>query len=286
MDYFERINEIDSKYCKNGCAQIMHPYLKGCMTILDSDGVLYHEADKHIIYINKYLDDDRRFNFPYSDIPTHYERQGLKKIKMVNQIFDFDKPYIVLSNGTITEEYVIKHYNGAIIFTSAIVPTNLELKTLTEEELIHLVNDEKADSQKYDLNGHIYTKNPIRTDDIAGQIKNAYSKSKAISHPNVSITLQQAYDNFGQDRSVKEQMGLLEDWIDLNILDVVLVYRENGEITELKYIYSTMKDTDEYLTEIYTLPVKKYSLQSFNELNHNPRIRTLDEPKIKRRLKK
>ena len=48
-------------------------------------------------YINKYITDERRENFPYSNIPIHTETRLLKKMTVVNQIFDFDKLYAVFT---------------------------------------------------------------------------------------------------------------------------------------------------------------------------------------------
>lgn len=63
-----------------------------------TEQILYRcEEDCYSSYINRYIADERRENFPYSNIPIHTETRLLKKMTVVNQIFDFDKLYAVFT---------------------------------------------------------------------------------------------------------------------------------------------------------------------------------------------
>ena len=72
----EIIQRIKSCYVADDCIQIMTPYRDG-ITILSQDDILFHYKKNSNYYINKYLQDERRKQFPYSNIPTHYSRVGL-----------------------------------------------------------------------------------------------------------------------------------------------------------------------------------------------------------------
>ena len=48
------------------------------------------------MYVNKYLEDERRKQFPYSNIPTHFSKIKFKKVIYTNQLLDFEKPYIIV----------------------------------------------------------------------------------------------------------------------------------------------------------------------------------------------
>lgn len=89
----EYVQKIKSHYVGNDCVQVMIPY-QNALTIVSPDGMLYHHTPESRIYVNKYLEDERRKQFPYSNIPTHYSRILFKKFAYTNQILDFDKPYI------------------------------------------------------------------------------------------------------------------------------------------------------------------------------------------------
>ena len=105
------VKKIKSCYVGDDCVQIMFAYNDG-LTILSPEGVVYHENGTNNEYINKYLDDERRKKFPYSDIPMHKELFGFK---ITNQILDFNKSYLRFFDGNIVENYVVKDGNEALI---------------------------------------------------------------------------------------------------------------------------------------------------------------------------
>lgn len=93
------IQKINKAYVSEDCVQVMIPY-EGSMVVkcMDDRTDLYRcEEDCYSSYINKYITDERRENFPYSNIPIHTETRLLKKMTVVNQIFDFDKLYAVFT---------------------------------------------------------------------------------------------------------------------------------------------------------------------------------------------
>ena len=70
-------------------------------------------------YTNVYLEDKRRLTLPYSSIPEHIERVSLiKKNMFTNQILEYNKPYIAISDGIINKITTYKEDSSAYIHFS------------------------------------------------------------------------------------------------------------------------------------------------------------------------
>ena len=97
----EVVKRVQSYYVGEDCIQVMLYYKKN-LTILNKDGIIYsHENGPHAS-INKYVEDERRKQFPYSNIPTHYKKKVLVgKVNCTNQLLNFEEPYIRISDGGI-----------------------------------------------------------------------------------------------------------------------------------------------------------------------------------------
>ena len=95
----EWVSRIPRHYVGDNCIQIMIPrLLESGMTLLNSDGIMYHYLPDSKLYINKYISDERKLQFPYSNIPTHVSknnskvsRNNSKKVEYFNQLLEFDK---------------------------------------------------------------------------------------------------------------------------------------------------------------------------------------------------
>ena len=108
MESNEIVQRIESHYIGDGYIQTMVPYVNS-ITILDKHDAIYHHVDGSDCYINKYLSDERRKSFPYSNIPTHFESKGLRRLKFTNQIFNFDEPYVIIADGGKIVESFVKY---------------------------------------------------------------------------------------------------------------------------------------------------------------------------------
>ena len=73
----EIVQRIESHYVGDECIQLAIPY-RNAITILDQDGILFHDKIGSNLYINKYLEDERRSQFPYSNIPIYYSKKMFK----------------------------------------------------------------------------------------------------------------------------------------------------------------------------------------------------------------
>ena len=73
------IRRIPKHYVGDGFVQYMVAY-KQSLTILNKNTILYHHVAGNLVLTNKYLEDRRRNQFPYSNITTHCSKKRIIKI--------------------------------------------------------------------------------------------------------------------------------------------------------------------------------------------------------------
>ena len=264
VDDKETISKIKEKYVKNNSALIKIPF-KGYygITFFDESGIKYHEYDKSNLFINKYTDDERRFSFPDSNMPISYKRKGLKKYKYINQIIDFEKPYIIISNGNVIELYAVKSGDEAILFDSLLLPEKREFKILTKEELEKLINDKLVNDSIFSPNGGIYTDQIITP---MNQIVQELYDRKTIAIFNHDYdelgNLSDIIEDIENNISIEGSLKLIDD---INVLNAIVLYKDKDEINELKHIRAKLYDIDKYEIEISALPIKKYAINQNNK---------------------
>lgn len=118
--YVVNVNEIDKKYVGDNCVQIMPSFSKS-LSIFWEKGLAFYGRFYHENKVDNsvYIADERKNQFPYNNIPWHWTRRYLmKKILYVNQIFDYNKPYILLRDGYIFQYNVVKHNDKSYIISS------------------------------------------------------------------------------------------------------------------------------------------------------------------------
>ena len=129
MSYeLEKIQKISVAYTRSDCAQFMVAHQMPYLSII-GDEIIYSAPEGRKATINKYLTDSRRFAFPYANIPSHREKRGkvlLNKVLLnyVNQIYEYDKPYIVLRDKMVNEQFVTQTSDSkqAIIVSRTLDP--------------------------------------------------------------------------------------------------------------------------------------------------------------------
>lgn len=108
MSYrLEKIQKISKAYVQSVCAQFMVAHQMPYLSVI-GDEVIYNAPEGRKATINKYLTDSRRFTFPYATVPSHREKKGSVLFNYVNQIYEYDKPYIVLRDRKVNEQFVTK----------------------------------------------------------------------------------------------------------------------------------------------------------------------------------
>lgn len=290
----EIVQKIERQYVGDDCVQIMIPY-RNAITILSQDGMLYHHKPGSDVYINKYLEDERRKQFPYSNIPTHYSRVGMfKKMTYANQLLEFEKPYFRVGDGLFLESFAVKDNNSALLINSIMQPDK-HIEHMTYAELLQLVSKRDSDEQTF----YVYLDGSINPDGeelfpteerIYNYISNRLTKNlrdfeKEESDYNSSIG---AYlrDNPWFLRYIGNSLKDINfSSIDFNIrigYDAsLLIVRINKGVMTIQGIEVAFVKKDDYRVEIYDIPITKYSLE---QLKHMPKINVTKEPRIPLRL--
>ena len=299
------IQKIESHYIGHDCIQIMLPYQE-TLTVLNQDGILYHHNPESNIYINKYLDDERRKQFPYSNIPTHFSKFRSQKIAFTNQLLDFEKPYIINRDGLLYENFVVKDNNQALMISYKILPTyhvehmlydeffialpdNYQIKHMTYDELLKYINKQNLNEEVYYL--YLSGNMPSNNKELFPneEVIHAYIKKE------LSKNIRDLQEKFAEEntnfRKYLEGNPLFLNYLNstignidfssmnfnIDIYDALIVMRVNKgkislQIIEIKYI----KDND-FKVFIYDIPVTKYNLEQLKNIH---KINTSKEPKI------
>ena len=100
----------------------------------------YHYLPNSPFFINKYISDERKEQFPYSQTPTHNRIVRGKTKEYINQLFDFNRVYIEIADGMIKEDYVIKDGDEALLVTKYILPNQESTRFGNREEVERLIN--------------------------------------------------------------------------------------------------------------------------------------------------
>lgn len=105
---------ISPEYAGKDCVQTMIGYYHNL--IYYGDKLLYYgKLTRSEPYVNAYLTDARAAMFPYCTIPEHMEREWGRDARFTNQILEYEKPYINISNGYVFQETVYPYQNSALI---------------------------------------------------------------------------------------------------------------------------------------------------------------------------
>ena len=129
----EIVQRVASHYVGDDCLQIMLGY-KGNMALLSPSGLMYNDLPNRD-YVHQYLEDERKKQFPYSNIPVHNRRISFSKYKFANHLLDFDTPYLNLSNQLLTENFAVKDGNQALLVSKICLPDDEQTKYLSRQEL-------------------------------------------------------------------------------------------------------------------------------------------------------
>lgn len=263
----------------------MIPYKKS-ITIFDSNDILYYDKKGSSFHINKYLQDERRKQFPYSNIPTHYQRIGLSKYNYTNQLFNFEQTYIRIMDDYIIEGFAVKDKNEALLINN-VIPTFKRTGYKTREELEKMFQPPK-DKNLYIMNfdGSFYNSdNPLlllSEDTIVEWAKQKFSKQlniyKVDTERNANLRYFDQYTLRWFEHSIN---NITIDNIPDNVQftdDNILLIQTNGTEISIQIITIRFMKHDYYKVTILDLPVTKYTLEQLKFLTS--KIFTNSEPKI------
>ena len=277
----EIVQRIKSCYVEDDCIQIMVPY-KDEITILSQDDILFHYKKNSNYYINKYLQDERRKQFPYSNIPTHYSRVGLfDRRSYANQLFEYNKPYIGVIDGSIIESYAIKDNDEALLINK-VMSIFKRTGYISRDELEKLLD--KSSYPNYNvcflsLDGEICQKNKYRipneeritTSIIRYMEENVDSLRTGMKTQCNSTNVVGDYLNIDPCF-----LGLFQKKIyDFDISDIpfeiplcdkpILIIKTNNNEISIQGVEIFFVNHNYYKVNFYDIPVTKYTLEQLKK---------------------
>lgn len=278
MYKYIEVNEIDDKYISEDCCQIMIPFDKS-LSVFDEKGLTFYGRGykENIINNSRYIEDERKKQFPYNDIPYHYTKKNLfTKILYVNQLFDFNKTYIILNNGILSQYYIIKKESKAYI-----IQTDFGLDV---EDCI--IEREVRKDNIYQFFGWLmepaYNKKTYIVDSTGKHLNICFDENERNQKRKKLIEflkyekLLHSYDEnniyYQGSEYIKEDNFMLPFDNPLFVINL-----SNNEI-QIKYIELTSINDTTAKIKSYNIPVQKYCLEQINNiLNNSPK--KLEEPK-------
>lgn len=283
------VSRIPEHYTGSDCVQLMIGY-KDYITMFNKEGVLYHYSPEDVINVNKYLSDDRRFNFPYHDIPEHIERRLLGTYNFTNQLLNYEEPYVSVSGNVIIESMAILDKYEALVVNN-VLPIKRHIITVDRAGLDNLF---KKDDDTYILRldgsaiNEDYSFDVADEDDIIRWSKGMLREGFLNYHD---------LPSYGLDCSV-----FTKDWVEKNIDSIIeninietvpevplevfggmaIVKIKDGIITVRVVSKVLFLGPNKYKVVIMDLPMmdKNISIDTLRMLN----IKNAREPKISRRL--
>lgn len=231
---------------------------------------------------NVYLEDERKNNFPYSQIPEHIERVLLfRKLNFVNQILDFEKPYIRINDGFITKMTAFKDGDEAIVHTKILNGKlcDKRTKTISREELEtylktgsleQLDENEYEETSIFDMNGVLYNSSLELEQKWIDEEKERLSRI---------IDKSDMYKESTKNE-LQRAISTLDDISPFVLTQKIMIkFKQNGEIKIDAFVVKYL-ERGKYEIALADLPVTMESLSMIKSKDELPVIKTMKEPKI------
>ena len=290
----EVVQRIESHYVGDDCIQVMAPY-KSEITILNKDGIIYSHKEGSLISINNYVDDERRKQFPYSNIPTHYSKVGFfGKMNFANQLFDFEKPYIRIVDNHIIESFAVKDKNEALLINKVIIAGDRKTKYITRQELEELFKENQNKLVLYleDESISVGQYHPLASEEkIYKYVKNEITENveefRKYVDTNRSSTVgwylceHPLFLDFVEQGIKSFDLKNMELDIGLKGGRAIIVNSSENDMT-MQYVRASFVSINNYKIDIVDLPVNKYTLEQLKNLS--PIIIKTKEPRISLKL--
>ena len=266
---------VDKPYVSDDRIQIMIPY-QNSLTLLSKDIVLYHHTYDENVYINKYIEDKCKTDFPYNNIPVHCDIRRFKKVTYANQILNCNEPYVRIVDGNIVETYAIRSDDHALVLNEFVQPNRKEEKMMTRSEIENILNDDKTYVMSlYD--GEWFTKDNMdkafmTEEEIIIRTKNAISQ--VLNYPLNSFMeryLTKCYNNMTID-DVPGSTPLLND-------DYLLLMKIDGSRIRIKSLEIFFMGPDEYKVISRNFPIENHSISEFS-IPPFPKVVCANNPRI------
>lgn len=292
----EIIQRIPSWYIGEDCAHVMIPY-KNAITILNKDGIVYHHKEGSGVYINKYLEDGRRKQFPYHNIPMYYTKFAFDgTYHYANQLFEFDQPYIRINDGLLIESYVVKDKKEAVAINKILPFIGCKsFKTRSElDKLIEQFANANENERVYCiyLGGTMPINNKFTVaseSEISDQVKemllkNANDLRKYVADNPCTVVgnyFQEnpSFLNFVDSSLQNFELNRYNVSVELTKNNTTMLFaRTNGNDIKMQGMDLVYCAPDYYKVTTYDIPVTKYTLEQLKFLT--TKIEKIPEPKI------
>ena len=283
----EMVVKMHSHYVADNYIQIMLAYHNYLLLFGNNDLMYFRNFIESHPSIsegsrNVYLDDERKNNFPYSQIPEHIERVLLfRKLNFVNQILDFEKPYIRINDGFITKITAFKDGDEAIVHTKILNGKlcDEKTKTITREELEtylktgsleQLDENEYEDTSIFDMNGKLYNPRLELEQKWIDEEKERLSRI---------IDESDRYKESTKNE-LQRAISTLDDISPFVMTQKIMIkFKQNGEIKIDAFVVKYL-ERGKYEIALADLPVTMESLSMIKSKAELPVIKTMKEPKI------
>ena len=283
----EMVAKMHSHYVADDYIQIMLAY-RDYLLLFGNNDLMYFRnfIESHPSISegsrNVYLDDERKNNFPYSQIPEHIERVLLfRKLNFVNQILDFEKPYIRINDGFITKITAFKDGDEAIVHTKILNGKlcDEKTKTITREELEtylktgsleQLNENEYEDTSIFDMNGKLYNPRLELEQKWIDEEKERLSRI---------IDESDRYKESTKNE-LQRAISTLDDISPFVLTPKIMIkFKQNGEVKIDAFVVKYL-ERGKYKIALADLPVTMESLSMIKSKAELPVIKTMKEPKI------
>lgn len=255
-----KVQQIEKQYVSDDCVQVMFPY-KDTFAIFDAKEIIYLDNCRKNTLINKYLDDSRIEQFPYSNIPIHYSKVEKDNIIFTNQLLDFEKVYISYDDGIINENFVIKDKDKALLISEELTKVNKKKVVIQESSLVDIfINTDSEISTRFQKD--------LNLDINSGVWQYIKSSIESYYHMNDKIRKEQISCCNGLIISIGGIAFIVED-------DMKIKYVKIRCYGSYKMLYGSY-----YVVDIADVPIKKYNLDEIKDLPS----KSLKDPKISLRL--
>ena len=271
---FKIARKVPAHYVADDCLQQMLGYRDGVI-IINSKGIVYEDTETE--KTNNYVTDERRFNFPYHNIPTHIQKFGMKKYKFANQILDFGKTYLHFTpQGMFTQQAFKDGEEGIVVYERLLKSDESKEQIVTREELDKYFD--YKDNSFYICNGKAVGKLMLPTDE---QILEYYKTELRIALTNNTTNRTISIEK------IDEIIGGIINGINLKSIpsnfrfmpqetQILVITDEEGKI-KLEIIEDIVFLSENSFKITKTnVPIKSYTLEEAKEL----KIYEQKEPKI------
>lgn len=215
------------------------------------------------------MEDERRVQFPYNNIPTYHT----KGITYSNQLFDYEQPYIVIADGKVSESYVVKNNKGALLVNQNIpILEGTFYKNREELEAMFKQPDNEQEKQYIvDREGNFYNSNEVlETEEqivewAKKRISYQYESYKKGTNSKLSY-----FDEFGL-KNLKKCIDnmTIDDVPNVILPNDKIVIKTDGKDIYVQSFSIEFIEHDYYRVNVSCYPISKYTVEQIMSLNLN-----------------